>query len=174
MTQRVLRNLLDEGVSIRNIVLIFESLARHVPRKLSLDDLTEHVRSDLAPQISLSISGEEKIIRAISLDADLEERLTQSLDTTESGRQVLAIDPDTAMVLLEGLGNQVRRAQSLGMRGILVTSPALRLELRRLTRRNLPLLIVVATTEIGQDYRVRSMGYVGFPQAEKDLELAAS
>lgn len=172
--QKVLRGLLDEGVSIRNLVLIFESLARHAPRNLGLDVLCEHVRSDMARQISLSLADEDRSIRAITFDGELEERLNASLADADEGRRVLALDPETAMVVLEGLRGQVRRAQGRGIRPVLVTSPALRLELRRLTRRPLPELTVIAYTEIRTEYRVRSIGTVGLPEAGGSWELAAS
>jgi flagellar biosynthesis protein FlhA len=153
--QRVLQALLREGVSIRDLGTILESIGDKsiVTRDPSV--LAEHARQALARQIVTAHVDEERTLSAITLDPDMEQEIAESLVATADG-ELLALDPDRAAVLVAGLAERVHDLSRGGVRPVLVCSSRVRRHVRRLIEQALPQLAVLAYTEIVPGIRVES------------------
>ena len=157
--QKVLQNLLREGVSIRDLGTILETLADWAPRTKDPDQLTEYVRASLARQICKQHADAAGVLHVLTLDGALEQELREAVQTTPSG-VALAIDPRKATDLVKALQAHVERVTDLGYTPVLLCSSQIRLALRRLTERSLPNLVVMAYNEIVPRMEVRSLGTV--------------
>lgn len=157
--QKVLQNLLREGVSIRNLVTILESLADYAALTKDTDVLTEYVREALARQISQAHTGDQGFIPAITLDPAIEDMVSQAIQHTERG-VFINLDPRDAGRLLEGIAKSWEKASAVGHQAVILCSPPVRLALRRVTERALPLLSILSYNEIASDSSVKAVGMV--------------
>jgi flagellar biosynthesis protein FlhA len=157
--QKVLQNLLQEGISIRNLVTILESLADYAPLTKDTDILTEYVREALARQISQTYTGDQGFIPAITLDPALEDLISQAIQHTDRGTFV-NLDPKDAGRLLDGIAKSWEKATAIGHQAVILCSPPIRLALRRLTERALPSLPILSYNEIAVDSSVQAVGMV--------------
>jgi flagellar biosynthesis protein FlhA len=165
--QKVLGNLLREGISIRDLVTILESLADHAPRQKDPDQLTEHVRQALGRSITKRFVSAEGTLALITLAAPIERQLLDAVQRTEEG-SVLAVEPVLAQRLMGRLGDWLERFAAQHLPPVLLCSAALRPHLRRLVERVLPSLAVIAPPEIASNVRIRSLGVVTLePDAEQ-------
>ena len=156
--QRVLQMLLDEGVSIRDLTRIYESLSLRAHATKELDMLVEAARATLGPAIvSPYLSG--GAVSVISLEPLLEQRMLESVRPHEQG-SMIALDPDTATQLLTDLAQLTMHAENQNLRPVLVCSPQLRAAVRRLIRPALSRLPVLSYTELTGASQVRSVGVV--------------
>jgi flagellar biosynthesis protein FlhA len=155
----VLRLMLAEGVSIRNLPGIVQSLSAHHQRVGDdAETLLEPVRGALATQISRDLADAERVIAALVLEPALEASLLADLDAN-SGR--LAIPPVTARALLDQLTQSAAKLRARKLRPVLAMHPRLRLHLRRLCAKYLPDLAVIAFGEVGRSYRLKACGRIG-------------
>jgi flagellar biosynthesis protein FlhA len=157
--QRVLQNLLDEGVALRDIRTILETLADHAPRTQDPQELTAAVRVALGPAIVQNLFGQGGELAVITLDGELERVLTQVLAgvAAEGG----GIEPDLAETIIRELGNAARQQDAAGLPPVLVTSDRLRAPLARLVRRGAPELRVLAHSEIPSSRALRARIVIG-------------
>ncbi|MGI6083375.1 MAG: flagellar biosynthesis protein FlhA, partial [Limnochordia bacterium] len=162
--QKVLQYLLREGVGIRNLLVILETLADHGRRVKEPEMLTELVRESLARQLSQQYANEEGHLLALALDPQVEQELTELLNEAGSGG-ILPWDPARAQAFMENLSTEVRPAMARGERPVLLTPPGLRLPLWRLLQRNLPQLPVLSYNEVVADMSVQILGLVGVEHA---------
>ncbi|MBO9523563.1 MAG: flagellar biosynthesis protein FlhA [Nocardioidaceae bacterium] len=161
--QRVLQSLLDEGVSVRDLVRIYEALSLRAQTTKETDALVEAARQVLGPAIVtpyVSGSGTERTAHVISLDPMLEQQLLEDLRPSEQG-SVIAVDPDLGQSVLSQLAALVTEAENQNVRPVLVCSPHLRPAVRRLVRPSLHQLPVLSYAELGGAEQVRSVGVVG-------------
>jgi flagellar biosynthesis protein FlhA len=156
--QRVLRALLDEGVSVRDLVRIFEALSLRAATSKDLDGLVEAARASLGPAIVAPYLT-DGTVAAISLDPMLEQGMLESLRVGEQGA-VLAVDPDTAQTLLTSAAQFAQQAEDANRRAVLVCAPQLRAAVRRLVAPALPRLPVLSYTEIAGAASVHSVGVI--------------
>jgi len=168
--QRVLRVLLDEGVSVRDLVRIFEALSLRAPMSKDLDGLVEAARAALGPGI-VSPYLHEGAVSAISLEPVLEQRMLEALRPTDHGA-VLALDPDTAQAVLTRAAMLVQHAENSGVRAVLVCAPQLRAAVRRLTAPALPRLPILSYTEIAGATSVHSIGVVSGERVDGGASLS--
>ncbi len=156
--QKVLANLLKEGVSIRDLVTIFETLADYAPITRDPDMLTEYVRQSLARTISKKfVTG--KRAKVVTLDRDLEERIMNSVQQTEQG-SYLTLDPAVTKEIMNSLTKQMDLFNQLGEQPIILTSPMVRLYFKKLTEQFAPGLIVLSYNELDPGIEIQSMGVV--------------
>ncbi|MGI6035827.1 MAG: flagellar biosynthesis protein FlhA [Limnochordia bacterium] len=155
--QKVLQNLLQEGVSIRNLVTILETLADHARLTRDPELLTEQVRQSLARQIS-SRHAMDGVIPVITLEPRLEEELLERLEA--EGSTHLILEPHRAQGLIEQLALLLERSAAQGVQAVCLCSGRLRLPLRKLTERVLPRLTVLAYNEIAHEFEIQSFGMV--------------
>jgi flagellar biosynthesis protein FlhA len=158
LIMRVLQNLLREGVSIRDLRTILETMADYSPGANDPDILTEHVRSALARQIS-SAYAEDGMLSVITLERRVEEIFNQSLQRTEHGGTYLTLDPRQAQAILDAIAQQIQNFSG-GATPVLLCSPTIRPHVKKLTERYLPNLVVISHNEIAPHLQVRSIGTV--------------
>lgn len=159
--QKVLQNLLREGVPIRNMVTILETLADTAPLTRDPDYLTEYVREALSRQIS-QMHLDKDVLTVITLSAEWEEAINEGIEHTERGISV-ALDPR----LLQSLYGELGRAleENLLPYPVVLVSPQIRMALKRLTERAIPRLIVLSYNEISPDIQVKAVGTVSWNHA---------
>ncbi|MCZ2810426.1 flagellar biosynthesis protein FlhA [Modestobacter sp. VKM Ac-2979] len=157
--QRVLQALLDEGVSIRDLVRIFEALSLRAKVSTDLDGLVEAARAALGAAISHPYVTEEERLHVITLEPSFEQRLLEAVRPTEGG-QVLALDGHTVDVLVRGCTELLDDAERLNLSPVLVCSPQVRAALSRLVRQVLPRLSVISYNEVSRTAQIESLGVV--------------
>ena len=154
---RVLQNLLREGVSIRDLRTILETMADWAPVTRDTDILTEYVRHALARTISsnLAING---VIPIITLSKQVEDIIVNSVQHKETG-SYLSIDPTIAQQILDSIGRVITLFEG-GSRPTLLSAPQIRPHVRSLTERYFPSLMVISHNEVIPSLKVRSLGTV--------------
>lgn len=159
--QKVLQNLLREGVPIRNLVTILETLADMAPVTRDVDYLTEYVREALGRQIS-QIYQENGVLTVLTLSPEWEEVIADALQHTDRGLTV-ALDPRVLQQLFGVLGQALE--EHVLPYPVIVVSPQIRMALKRLTERALPRLVVLSYNEISPDVQVNAVGTVMWKHA---------
>jgi flagellar biosynthesis protein FlhA len=154
---RVLQNLLKEGISIRDLRTILETMADWAPVTRDTDILTEYVRHALARTISsnLAING---VIPIITLSKQVEDIIVNSVQHKETG-SYLSIDPKIAQQILDSIGKVITLFEG-GSRPTLLSAPQIRPHVRSLTERYFPSLMVISHNEVIPSLKVRSLGTV--------------
>ena len=120
--QKVLQNLLAEGISIRDLVTIFETLADYAPTTHDTDVLTEYVRQSLKRAISNQYFNNNETTSVVTLDPNVEQVIMDSVKQTEQGAY-LALDPDYTNRLMTSLREETDKLEELGRTPIIITSP---------------------------------------------------
>lgn len=156
--QKVLANLLSEGVSIRNLVSILEALADHARSTRDINILTEYTRQKLSRQLSKAYFpfGQAKVV---TLEQSLENFLMEAIDQNENGTY-LSIDPMKTQAILASLASEIRKLMQMGELPIVVTAPIVRLYFKRMSAQAIPDLIVLSYNEIESDIDIQSAGMV--------------
>ncbi|WP_303785422.1 flagellar biosynthesis protein FlhA [Azovibrio restrictus] len=156
--QKVLQNLLDEGVHIRDMRTIIETLADHAGRTQNPDELTAQVRTALGRAIvqQLYPSGNEMAV--LTLDPQLERLLIQSVTGTAGAA---ALEPGLADGLLKEAAAAVQRQEALGLPAVLLVPGAIRLLLSRFLRRSIPQLKVIAHGEVPDNKIIKVTSIIG-------------
>jgi flagellar biosynthesis protein FlhA len=159
--QRVLQNLVRERVSIRDLQTICESLADHATITKDTDILTEYARQSLARTITKPYESEDNKLSVLTLQQDLEERISKGIQRTEQG-SFLTLEPGLLQRLLQSTNNEVKKALNLGYHPVILTTPLLRRHLRKLLERFLPEVVVLAHTELTSPLEITSLGMIGY------------
>ena len=158
--QKVLANLLNEGVSIRDLVTILETLADYSQLTRDTDMLTEYVRQSLRRSISQKYFGEDVNNKVITLDPQIEQEIRDSVQQTEHGSYI-SMDPDRTQQIFASLNKEISKLTSLGLQPIILTSPIVRIYFKRLVEQVAPDLIVLSFNEIEPNAEIQSIGMVG-------------
>jgi len=156
--QKVLANLLREGVSIRDLVTILETLADYAHMTKDTDMLTEYARQALRRAISKKYFT-AKQNSVITLDPELEQKIMASVQQTEQG-SYLALDPKLSKEIFEKLSAEVVKLNSVGIRPVILTSPIVRLYFKRLVEQAAPDLVVLSYSELEPSVEIQSVGMV--------------
>jgi flagellar biosynthesis protein FlhA len=157
--QRVLMALLDEGVSIRDLVRIFEALSVRAKVSTDLDGLVEAVRAALGSAISHPYVTPEERLNVMTLEPVFEQRLLESVRPGEGGH-VLALDGNTIDILVRNVTEILEAAEAHNASPVLVCSPQIRTPLARLMRQVVPRLPVISYGEITRTATVETVGMV--------------
>ena len=157
----VLQALLADQVPIRDLVRILEVISAQARVTRDTEALAEACRTVLAPAISADRASDGRL-PVLSLDPVLEHRLLGALTRTEHGTAV-ALEPDLAQALSDGLVETVRSAEQLDERPVLVCSPPLRPALRRFSQRVVPHVPVLSFDELVAPFSVTDLGAVRVP-----------
>jgi len=144
---RVFRNLLREGVSIRDATTILEALADHAPRLKDPDVLTEFVRQRLARHITHRYSDDDGVIHYIGLAPDAEDAISAGLHGGDGGAMNLSLDPNDARRLLTSLRTSAERWRG-GSDLVILSPPLARGPLRKLTEKVVPRVPVLSPAEL--------------------------
>lgn len=156
--QKVLANLLKEGVSIRDMVTILETLADYSPITHDADMLTEYVRQALGRAISKRFINEARA-SVITLDPKLEQMIMEAIQRTEHG-SYLTLEPNITNTIINSLSRQVQRLVQLGHQPLVLASPIVRLYFKRLADQVIPNLVVLSYNELDPAIEVQSIGMV--------------
>ncbi len=157
--QKVLQNLLREGISIRDLVTIFETLADYAPTTRDTDVLTEYVRQNLKRAISRKYFPVGEMTSVVTLDPKVEQEIMSSVKQTEQGAY-LSLDPSITKDIMESVQSEVQKLEDLGKSPIIITSPIVRMYFKRLTQDYFKDLIVVSYNEIDTNVELQSVGMV--------------
>ena len=144
--QKVLCNLLKEGISIRDMVTIAETLADYAAITRDPDMLTEYVRQALARSITKQFFPEKKG-KVITLDPELEQEIMDGVKQTEHG-SYLTIPPDKTQRMYRNLNKEIEKVLSLGIQPIILTAPVVRIYFKKLTEQMIPDLVVLSYNEL--------------------------
>lgn len=156
---RILSNLLRERVSIRDLVTILETLADYSVTTKDTDRLTEQVRQALARQILQPLIDKDKCLPVLTLEPKTEQKILESIKPSDFG-SYLALDPNDLNNLIQVLAKEVEKMSLKGYSPVIVCAPMVRINLKRATERQLPLLTVLAYNELINDVNVQSVGMV--------------
>lgn len=157
--QKVLQNLLKEGISIRDLLSIFETLADHATVTRDTDVLTEYVRQSLKRAISAKYFDANEATSVVTLDPKIEQEIMNSVKQTEQGAY-LTLDPDRTKEIMKSVGDEIAKLENLGRNPIIITSPIVRMYFKKLTEDYYQDLIVVSYNEIDSNVELQSVGMV--------------
>jgi flagellar biosynthesis protein FlhA len=157
--QRILQNLLSEGISIRDIPTILEGVAEAVPTTSNITQITEHVRGRLARQISAQQST-DGAIPIVTLSPEWDQAFCDSIVGQGEERQ-LAMAPSTLQSFIGAVRDTYDRLAAVGEIPCILTNPAIRPFVRSIVERVRPATVVLSQNEIHTRARVRAIGMVG-------------
>ena len=156
---KVLQNILEEAISIRDMRTIAETLAEHAPFSQNSDALTSAVRAALRRQIYQNINGMEHELAVITLNPELEQILAQSVQSSPD--QGLGIEPGLAEKMIAELNSCVQQQEAHGKAAVLLVQPTIRATLARLLRSLAPNLHVLAYNEVPDSKKIKIVAAVG-------------
>ena len=157
--QKVLQNLLEEGISIRDLLTIFETLADHAQTTRDTDVLTEYVRQALKRAISSKYFPANETTSVITLDPKIEQEIMSSVKQTEQGAY-LTLDPERTKAIMNSVETEIQKLESLGKSAIIITSPIVRMYFKKLSEDYFKDLIVVSYNEVESNVELQSVGMV--------------
>ena len=157
--QKVLQNLLREGISIRDLLTIMETLADYAPTTRDTDILTEYVRQSLKRAISTKYFPVHETTHVVTLDPKVEREIMGSVKQTENGA-FLNLDPKRSRAILDSVGKEMQKLENMGKNPIIITSPIVRVYFKRLTEDYYKDLVVVSYNEVDSNVELQSVGMV--------------
>ena len=157
--QKVLQNLLREGISIRDLLTIFETLADHATVTRDTDVLTEYARQSLKRAISNKFFSPNESTTVITLDPKIEQDIMAAVKQTEQGAY-LTLDPEESKHIIKSTEEEVDKLEKMGKSPIIITSPIVRMYYKRLIQDYFKDLVVVSYNEIESNIELQSVGMV--------------
>jgi flagellar biosynthesis protein FlhA len=157
--QRVLQNLLAEGVSIRNLASILEKVSDHAPVTKNPDELSEQARRALGSQIVKPFQDDAGRLRAIALDPRLEQQIAQGIRQTPTDISLM-MDPKLARHVVDALSHCVQKMLADGLPPLVLCSPHLRLPFRRFFETTFADLAVLSYAEIPPRVEVQNVDVI--------------
>ena len=170
--ERILRNLLREGVPIRDLGTILETAVEALNTTKDLDMVTENIRGALGRTITRRFC-EHGQLRVVTLDAEVEKRIIASLSKNEQGIY-LAMGPDLMQQIITQLAEFIKKFNDLSQTPIVLTSQVIRVYLSRMLAQFYPNLYVLAFNEITSDVQIQSLGNVTLPREAMRPERKAA
>ncbi|HEX4666428.1 MAG TPA: flagellar biosynthesis protein FlhA [Chthoniobacterales bacterium] len=164
--QRVLQNLLREGVPIRNLSVILECIADFAPLSKNPDDLAEQVRKRLGVYFIGDYESEPGVIKAITLDPRLEQFLVTRIQRTPHDIG-LVLDPALAQHLLTELTDRMTKMSEQGLAPIIIITSELRLAFKRFFEPSLNKLVVLSFQELPAQTEIQNVSIILQPQPQR-------
>ena len=158
---RVVKGLLKEGVSIRDLRTILETLADYASLTKDPDVLTEFVRQGLGRFIVDQYKLEDDTLCLITMSREVEDVIAEAIQPSDQG-SYLAIEPNTAQLIIGAVRNMADRFSASGAQPVLLASPSIRRHVRKLIERFVPHMAVLSHNEIPQNVKIQSLGVVSF------------
>ncbi|KAA0889755.1 flagellar biosynthesis protein FlhA [Oryzomonas rubra] len=156
---RVVKGLLKEGVSIRDMRTILETLADYAGLTKDPDVLTEFVRQGLGRFIVDQYKLDDDTLFLIALDREVEDVIAEAIQPSDQG-SFLAIEPNVAQQIITTIRSMADRFGSSGAQPVLLASPTIRRHVRKLIERFIPHMAVLSHNEIPQNIKIQSLGVV--------------
>lgn len=157
--QKVLQNLLEEGISIRDLLTIFETLADHAATTHDPDILTEYARQSLKRAISNKYFSGNETTSVVTLDPTVEQEIMGAVKQTEQGAY-LTLAPDRTQKIVNSVKQEVEKLENMGKAPIIITSPIVRIYFKKLINDYVRDLTVVSYNEIESSVELQSVGMV--------------
>jgi flagellar biosynthesis protein FlhA len=157
--QKVLKGLLKEGVSIRDLVTIMETITDFFPTVKDHDELVELVRQALARQICQQYTGPEKKIPVITISKEVEEEIRNAIVETERGKR-FAMEPQQQRRLVNIITEEAKKLRKRGMKPVFLTSPEIRAVFSNIVSSIIPNAAVLSSFEIVSDVRLEAVGNI--------------
>lgn len=157
--QKVLQNLLKEGISIRDLITILEVLADYASTTRDSDVLTEYARQSLKRAISSKFFPPSEKTSVVTLDPKIEQDIMSSVKQTEQGSYI-ALEPEKTQSIIHSVGEEIQKLENLGKNPIIITSPIVRMYFKKLTQDYFADLIVISYNEIDSNVELQSVGMV--------------
>lgn len=164
VVQKVLQNLLEERISIRDLLTIVETLADCAPLTKDSDLLTEYVRNKMSRSFINPHIGEDGYLQLITMSQDVEEILLRGIQKTEHG-SYLSVDPKIADSIISSIKKEAEKAMSMNIQPILLTTPVTRRHLRKMIEYFVPSLMVLSQSELLSDIGFKAIGKVKLSHA---------
>jgi flagellar biosynthesis protein FlhA len=156
---KVLKNLLREGVSIRDLKTILEALAEMAPHQKDPNYLTEHVRTALSRTITKKLVGFDGNLTLLTLDKQVEETIAGGIIQTDQGAQ-LSLDPEFVRNFISQLNDQASLLMQETNSAVILCSPIIRMHVKQLIDRFIPNVTVLSHNELTPSVNIRSFGTV--------------
>jgi len=157
--QKVLSKLLKEKISIRNLPVIFETLADYGKISSDTDLLTEYVRQNLARQITQQYLNGGSSLKVITISGKIEKMIADSVQQTEHGN-FLSMDPNDTQEILSQIATKLEEISFMDQVPIVLCSPAVRMYVRQLTERYFPQVPILSYNELEAEVEIQSVGVV--------------
>ncbi|ACD96992.1 flagellar biosynthesis protein FlhA [Trichlorobacter lovleyi] len=158
---RVVKNLLKEGVSIRDMRTILESLADYSALTKDPDVLTEFVRQALGRFIVDQFKLDEDTLYLVTIDREVEDAIAEAIQPSDQG-SYLAIEPGSAQQIIASVRGMVDRFGMYGAQPVILASPSIRRHVKKMIERFVPHVAVLSHNEIPQNVKIQSLGVVTF------------
>ena len=157
--QRILQNLLAEGIAIRNLASILEKVSDYTAITKNPDELSEHARRALGLQIIKPYQGETGKLQAITLDPRLEQQIAQGV--RQSPTEInLMIEPKLARHVVDGMSKIIQQLLSAGQQPIIMCAPQIRLAFRRFFENTFADLTVLSYAEVPSRIEIQNAGTI--------------
>lgn len=161
--QRILQNLLAEGISIRNLAGILEKVSDHSQVSKNPDELSEHARRALGPQLVKPYQGDNGSLRAITLDPKLEQQIAAGVRQS-STEIALMLEPRLARHIVDTLSKHIQKFLADGQPPLLLCAPQIRLAFRRFFETTFTDLAVLSYAEVPARVEIQSAAMVPCPE----------
>ncbi|MBM7598578.1 flagellar biosynthesis protein FlhA [Virgibacillus halotolerans] len=157
--QKVLAKLLKENISIRNLPIIFETLADFSKMTNDTELLAEYVRQALSAQITKQFAHDDQSMKVITVSGKVEKMIAESIQQTEHGNY-LSLDPESQQTIIKTIREEVDKLTIQEETAVVLCSPAIRMYLKQLLDRFLPQVVVLSYNELEPTVTVQSVGVV--------------
>jgi len=164
LVQKVLQNLLQERISIRDMLTIVETLGDYSPLTKDPDLLTEYVRHKLSRSIISPFIGEDGVLNLITMAQEVEDILLDGIQKSEHG-SYLSIDPNVAEPIITSIKEEAEKAMAKNIQPILLSSPTVRRHLKKMSEHFVPSLVVLSQSELLSDIQLKTIGEVSLNYA---------
>ncbi len=156
--QKVLSNLLREGVSIKDMETILETLADYGTATKDTDILTEYTRQALKRSIThkFAMAGQLKVI---SMDAGIENTIMGAVKRVDTG-SYLALDPETIQSIIAAIGDEIAKIRDIVPDIIILTSPIVRVYVKKLVDQFFQNVVVLSFSEIDTNAQIQALGNI--------------
>ena len=170
LLHKILRNLISEQVSIRDMVLILETLSDVAEEIKDADTLTEYVRQALGRSIVKPLLDEEETLKVLTLDPAIEEVIIDGISHNEADAAAsVAIDIGTARSIISATATAINNSV-IDKQPIVLCSSLIRRHFKKLTEQYLPNLVVLAYNEIPSGINVQQLGTVSLQLQEGNVQ----
>jgi flagellar biosynthesis protein FlhA len=156
--QKVLQNLLREGIPVRDLGIILEALVDYARVTKNVDVLTEYVRHSLSETIARLYKDSSGVIHAIAMDPELEHALTNALQGQRESGPSLGLSPSTIKSIHESLTANIEAASALGVGPMVLCAATVRPYLYRLIHTSFPNVVVLSFTELPPETEIEFIG----------------
>ncbi len=164
VVQKVLQNLIQERISIRDLLTIVETLSDCASLTKDPDLLTEYVRHKLSRSIINPFVGEDGLLQVITMDHNVDDVLHKGINQAEHGAY-LSVDPKDADSIIASIKEESEKAMAKNIQPILITSPVVRRHLKKMVEYFVPSLMVISQSELLSDIGLKSIGKVNLSYA---------